>query len=365
MTAAFQRVYHGLTSRPVLRAILQALVSLGLIVLLIHLAKQSNLAESLGRLCPTTIAMAAALGLAQVALATWRWQILLRQVGVPESLLRLGMLYVTGLFFSLFLPTSTGGDAVRVYEVARRSGRPAQAFLATLQERSLGLASALLVGAVATFYYLPILPPELRFWAVLLQLTGAAGLAAILYPALLIRLVRQLRPLLGRFPLGTRLTAHPQIARLIKFAQPVAELPPLPVGRLALLSGVGLGGTLLGVAMYSTVSADLQIQAGFLAFCLVVPLVWIVRMAPVSVNGIGVGEGAFVFLLGIFDVPKGPALALALTMLGLQTGLALLGGLVLVLGMVGKTREMGRKQAVLRTDTAHHERQPAPHRRAA
>src|SRR5205807_9617058 len=70
------------------------------------------------------------------------------------------------------------------------------------------------------------------------------------------------------------------------------------------------------------------------AWCLVVPLVWVVRMLPVSFNGIGVGEGAFVFLAGLFAVPSDSALALSLTVLGVQTGVALVGGLLLAIRVV-------------------------------
>ena len=119
---AFRQVCQRLTGRPFLRVAAQ-LVSAGLIVLLIHVARRGNLGESLGRL-RQSIALVVGLGLLQVVLASCRWQILLRQVGVREPLSRLGRLYLIGLFFSLFLPTSSGGDAVRIYEVARRRARP-------------------------------------------------------------------------------------------------------------------------------------------------------------------------------------------------------------------------------------------------
>jgi len=60
-------------------------------------------------------------------------------------------------------------------------------------------------------------------------------------------------------------------------------------------------------------------------------MVWIVRMAPISLNGIGVSEGSFVFLIGLFNVPADQALALALAILGVMTSTALLGGLLLAL----------------------------------
>jgi hypothetical protein len=83
--------------------------------------------------------------------------------------------------------------------------------------------------------------------------------------------------------------------------------------------------------MYYLIGRSMGIGAGFMAFCLVVPMVWIVRMAPISLNGIGVSEGSVVFLIGLFDVPADQALVLALAILGIMTSTALFGGLLLAL----------------------------------
>jgi len=103
----------------------------------------------------------------------------------------------------------------------------------------------------------------------------------------------------------------------------------------------------LAVGMHYVVGRSLEIQAGFLAYCLVVPAVWVVRMLPVSLNGLGVGEGAFVLLMGLFAVPEGQAVALALTMLGLQTGLALAGGVILTVRLARGTWVSVRGSRVL------------------
>src|SRR5207244_4347955 len=66
----------------------------------------------------------------------------------------------------------------------------------------------------------------------------------------------------------------------------------------------------------------------FLAFCLIVSLVWVVKLLPVSLNGLGVGESAFVGLLGLFGAPIAESVVLAFALFAIQTGTSLLGGLV-------------------------------------
>ena len=66
----------------------------------------------------------------------------------------------------------------------------------------------------------------------------------------------------------------------------------------------------------------------YTGYCLVVPLVWVISMTP-SLGGAGVREGAFVFLLKLFDVPADRSLTVAALFLILQTALACVGGLIL------------------------------------
>ncbi len=69
-------------------------------------------------------------------------------------------------------------------------------------------------------------------------------------------------------------------------------------------------------------------------------------MAPVSLNGLGVGEGAFVVLMSWFAVPADKALVLALAFLGLQTCCALFGGLLLLLRMARGSWASARRATV-------------------
>jgi glycosyltransferase 2 family protein len=313
--------------------LLQSAVSLALIGLLIGLIRRADVMASFRALQPGALALALGLQVVAFVLNSRRWQLLLSNAGINEPLADLTALYFIGHFFSLFLPTGAGGDVVRAYDVGRRSGRFTQAAMATLQERLLGLGASLAIGLAATIYYLPIVPPPLRIWMGVIQIAGAVGIALLLYPALLFAIAGRFRRAYGHRPTLRRAAERPLVARIVRALQPIGELPALRPLRLAILLGMAAAAVLMGIGMYYLIGRSLNISIGFVAFCLVVPLTWIVRMAPVSLNGLGVGEGAFVFLMGWFAVPADKALVLALAFLGLQTCCALFGGLLLALRM--------------------------------
>jgi glycosyltransferase 2 family protein len=326
-----KRAYRFISARAALRIVLQTLVSIILIAALVVLAQRSNMLESLQMLQPSALILGGVLQLIAFTINGRRWQILLENFGIHERLVTLTELYFIGMFFSIFLPTGTGGDAVRMYDVARRSGKPAQAVVATLQERVAGLGISLLIGLVATSYYLSLLPAQARIWIILIQACGAFGIILLLYPTLLFTVVRQVVRRYGERPAFIRFATHPFTQRIIGTIRPIVEAPALPAHKLAELLGIATTATLLGMASYYVIGQSLQIPINIMAYCLIVPLVWIIRMVPVSLNGLGLTEGSFVFLMGLFAVPEGKALALALAALGIQTCCALFGGLLLAI----------------------------------
>jgi hypothetical protein len=187
----------------------------------------------------------------------------------------------------------------------------------------------LLIGLVAMLYYLPLVPAQLQIWMLIILFGGAVGITLLLYPTLLFGIAGRLWRAHSHRPALRRIAEQRLVARALVAIRPIGDLPSLRASKLLLLLGMAITSVLMGIAMYYVIGRSMGIQVGLIAFCMVIPLVWIVRMAPISLNGIGVGEGSFVFLIGLFGVPAEKSLALALAMLGVMTGVALLGGALL------------------------------------
>jgi len=311
------------------RTIVQALCSILIFGLLVLLVRRQNVFANLRAIPIHVVIEAIALLVLAYTLNSRRWQMLLRNVGIHERLANLTGLYFIGQFWTLFLPTGAGGDALRAYEVARRSDRPTVALLATLQERVFGLGASLIVGLVATFFYLPLVPRALHVWAFVLQGAGIAGVVLLLYPSLLTPLVRRVGRYAIRIGSVRRAVNHPIAARVLKTMQTILELPPISLRQSFVLTSMAIVAVLMGVAKFYLFGVALGVSVGFMAYCLVIPLVWIARMIPFSLGGLGVGEGAFVLLMGLFGVPSERALAIALAAVGAQLICALMGGVLL------------------------------------
>src|SRR6476659_11049524 len=122
----------------------------------------------------------------------WRWQQLLDVRGIHERLSWLTRAYFVAYTAGQVLPTAVGGDAVRIYETAKRHpGRGGPVAGSVLLERALGGAATLTLAAVGFALALGHYDVGAYLWV-----EGAFVVATLVLAVLLFS--RRLRPLLAR-----------------------------------------------------------------------------------------------------------------------------------------------------------------------
>jgi hypothetical protein len=296
---------------------------------------------------------AAVLGLVVVAL--WgglRWQVVLRGYSVAAGLWEATGLYLATLFFALFVPGSVGGDMFRAVVVARREGRLPLVLLATLQERLSGLGAMLVPGLAATLLARDQLGGALTATLAGVQLAALAGVMFALYP----------RPALAVGQrVGRWMLTHPALMRL--FQRFGGERVQMALGQLmqplrlsrsdgGLLALALCGSAVSGVGVYWLSALALGLHPPILALCITVPVVTLTRVLPISLNGIGVGEGVFVAMLQPFAVPPADALAISLAGLLVHVIGGLIGGALLALATARGTWAFARQHDVATSEKA-------------
>lgn len=213
-----------------------------------------------------------------------QWRVLLGMQGIVLPFGDLLSLYFTGIFFNNFFVGGVGGDAVRIYEVRRETGRGGGAFAATLLDRLLGFFS-LSIFACGTMLVLPSLPFS--------RLTGAA-FVALLASGLAVLLSRRISGLLER--LSLRLLPEGMGRKVSKVREGLVRAR-LDLGRLALAWAISLGVQSLRVSVHYWTGRALGVHAPLWSFFAFVPLIALAAAVPISFGGIGVREnfGALLF----------------------------------------------------------------------
>ena len=242
--------------------------------------------------------MALLLFLAGSLVRTYRWGTLVWSLGIQVSWLRLVALFFVGAFFSLFLPTGLGGDAVKMYELSRNDGKTAEAISSVIVDRFVGLFVLFALAVLALIGGYRLVGSEV--------LVAIAGVFVACLVAITLLLQRTwietwgrrlgLDRLLGRIRILRELYASIRLYRTVDLLRATAASV---VWNLMLI----LGNYLLGLA----VGIDLSLYYYFLF----IPIISVLLMLP-SVGGLGIREGAYVLLFGQVGVANSQALALAL-----------------------------------------------------
>lgn len=253
-----------------------------------------------------------------------RWRVLLRAQGIEAPLSYLILSYMTAMFFNNLLPSTVGGDALRAYDVWRVGRNKAAAVAVILVDRFLGLLALMLFASAS----LLIARSELSDKLPLLQLFVAIIVVAM---SLVVWLIFSPPKRVTALLVKIKVPFSQRLQRILD--KLIAAISAFQGRREALAKALGLSLLLQAnvVVHYYLIARALDFEVPFHAFFLIIPLAIFVMMMPVSINAIGLREGAFVFLLAGFGVTEPQAMAFAWIAYGLVLVQGMLGGLVYVL----------------------------------
>lgn len=232
----------------------------------------------------------------------FRWRMLMRPLMPVFSLTRLFEIYCIGLFFNLTFPTAVGGDLVKMYYAGKPSRHYAESFAATFLDRDSGMLAMMLLACVGTF----LLPMRVPGFPVSLIVWASFGAFIIMNVAIFMPdLHRLLTRLLHRVRLAR--TA----ARLDAVSSAFQVMGKNP--RILLASFfISLFNQLLVFVVTWVTAEGLRIDVPFLYYLVFVPVITLISMIPISLNGLGLREYAFMSLFAAVGVAPASGLALGL-----------------------------------------------------
>ncbi|MCK4828596.1 flippase-like domain-containing protein, partial [bacterium] len=121
-------------------------ISAGLLFYLFSIVDVPAMGKALSNATIPYIVLTLLIMVLSVVLSCYKWQALLKIDQIKSSLAELIHYYLIGIYFNNFLPTSIGGDAVRVYMLSKRKGYTAAALTSVYVERVSGLVALILFG---------------------------------------------------------------------------------------------------------------------------------------------------------------------------------------------------------------------------
>ena len=132
--------------------IIQLVVSIVLIILLLRLINIPDMFSLLKNVNPYYFILLLALITFDRIFMAYKWHLLLRIKDMSISVFSVIKIYYVGTFIGFFLPTTVGGDMVRVLKLHSEKRRGTDVLSSVIMERILGfIASAILAPIAALF----------------------------------------------------------------------------------------------------------------------------------------------------------------------------------------------------------------------
>lgn len=262
-----------------------------------------------------------------------RWKVLLRAQEIEAGLGQLIRSYLVGTFFNQFLPTIVGGDVVRGIDLAPECGSLTKSLTIILFERFTGIIVLLML--VSTGIALQVGRfKEVSYWPVIVL--------AVFVVATIIFLWREginLEFLEEKIPFRFGKAIVRKISTVLDILVQFRSHP----WPLVKVIGWGLALQLLFILHYYILSVAFFLHVPFSFFMVVVPVIFLLSMLPVSINGIGVRENLFVYFFAKIGVSPEKSLAIAWMGFVMILFYAIIGGIIYATrkGAKGKMGHIG------------------------
>lgn len=288
---------------PVLGFALRAGAGLAIVTLLLWRYNLRPVLHQLARERPAFFLAVIAIYVAGQVMSAWRWSLLGAILKIPAPFIDYLRYAFIGMFTNVFVPGLVGGDALRAVYLGRRHQRLGDAIASVVADRIVGLIGLFWMAGIAAAALSVELPRSVTLPTIVVGALALAGFAAL--------------PFIGR--LAARMQA--------RIAAVAATIAPYLNRPLAMMPAVGLSIALqLSLAICQWILArGLGLSAPLTLFVLCVPIANVFASLPVTLNGLGVRETAYLMLFGMAGMAKADAIALGLlwfaaTALGNLTG---------------------------------------------
>lgn len=252
-----------------------------------------------------------------------RWRILARAQGDDVPLLFLVKSYLVGMFFNNFLPTRFGGDVVRIWDGSKYSKSLVKSSAIVLVERSTGIICLFLFALAASLFRLDMARQVPVIWAaLLLGFLGLAAVALFFCPFF----GRRLEHLPEK---GILKTVKQKIiafrTTIILYKEKRREFGRATAWAVCLQLNV--------ILYYFLIGRALHISIPLLDYFIFIPLVLLIQIIPITINGLGLRELSYVEIFNFYGIT--PETAISFSIIEIVFGL--------VVGLVGGAIYVSRK----------------------
>ena len=284
------------------------LVTISIFFLILRSIDIDQIWNIVKRTKPEFLLTASLMQFGSASLSAYRWQLIMRNLGFGQSLSFYWRSYFKASFFNQGLPTSIGGDALKVLDVAGRGFRKRDALYGIMLDRITGLTALMWLNLSAYLFKPDLLPGPIYHLTILLVMGSLVGFAV----------ASSLRHL-------SWFDSRPRLRSVRILSERLHQA--LSKNR-ALLVGSSLLVPVLAILSFSTTGFALGLRHDLVTYFIIIPPAIFLTIVPVSLAGWGIREGVLVALFSLIGTDKATVLTMSILYGLMQIGVSLPGFII-------------------------------------
>jgi glycosyltransferase 2 family protein len=233
----------------------------------------------------------------------FKWHLLLKVKDRGITFFMVVRTYYIGTLIGFFLPTTVGGDLVRVLKLRTEKQKGSDILSSVILERMLGFIAAAILAALTSTAM--ILFYRLNVWRFLV----IAAIILLLFA--LVVIISFNRAISGRIEKSKKLSGNFIFAKLKKIYLSYSEYKNYK-GLLVLFLFLSILEQLIPVIANYIASLALNLHIPLIYFLVVIPVVQLLSRIPISFEGIGINEGLMVYFFSLLGLSGTAAFSIGL-----------------------------------------------------
>jgi uncharacterized membrane protein YbhN (UPF0104 family) len=302
----------------------KALISAGLLYLAFRKIDFSTVGPRFSQISPSWMILAIAVTLLQLFLGAIRWRELSAYAQAPLGLRQAMRFNLIGAFFNQTLPSTIGGDAVRLWLVGRTGAGWRAATYSVLVDRAIGMiALALIITISLRWSYDLISNAKGQLVLVVMDVVAISG--GLVFLAL------------GQLPWKWLRTWW--LTRDITACSVIADRAIFNLKRGPITAVVSLLIHVFAVIIAWCAARSINAPVTFEQTFLLIPPIMLITMLPISMAGWGVRENAMMFAFGYAGLPSNDGFIVSLLFGFAYFIVGAIGGIVWIMSAEKRIRQ--------------------------
>lgn len=311
-----------------IRHLFKVVVSIALFVVILTRVNMTELFDAVLSVNGTLFMIALAITGLGLLVSVYRWKMLLLSRNIDYPFLKLMYYHMVGSFYNLVFPSVLGGDVIRMLMLSKEIGSKSKSLSSIFVERFFGFFSLSVIALIslASGSYL-IENRNVTISIVLIFLLFTTAFFLVFH-----------KPTVGRFlALLDKVRLAKVKARFENFYDAFYSYKE-DKRSLAYCFVISMLYQIMGIVVVYMLGLSIGMGLDIRYYFMFIPLIWVIIMIPVSISGLGIREGAFVYFFSLVGVSNESGLLLSVLFFSHSVIVGLVGGMLSLASGLSRNR---------------------------